>query len=205
MEEPAREDDVGDVTRPLVRRGRRQDPAGKPAQDARRILEVEQSEADAVDLARDRVLDAVVDEQPAVLGAERRRPEADAQRVPPRALARTEHLLAGAPVDEVVGTGESDLAVSALVLRLRPVQEHPAALDPVWEERCVLVFRLSDDAAALDAGEVRRRREEDGRARGAVRGAGDEPRVELVDPNNTRVLEAPLLARVAVRREQRLG
>src|SRR5205823_6764468 len=112
--------------------------------------------ADAVDLARDRGLDAVVDEQPAVLGAERRRPEADPQRIPPRALARSEHLLAGAEVDEVVGTGEGDLAVSALVLRLGPVKEHPTALDPVREERGVLVVRLPDDAAALDTGEVRR-------------------------------------------------
>ena len=44
-------------------------------------------------------------------------------------------------------------------------------------------------------GEVLRRREEDGRAGRAVGGAGDHPAVELVDPDDARVLEAPLLAR----------
>ena len=205
MEEPTREDDVGDVTRPLVRRGRRQHPAGQSAHDAGRLLEVEQGEADAVDLARDRGLDAVVDQEPAVLGAERWRPEADPRRIPPGALAGSEHLLAGAEVDKIVGTGDSDLAVSAFVLRLGPVKEHPAALDPVREERGVLVVRLSDDAAPLDAREVLCRREENGWARGSVGGAGDDPAVELVDPDDARILESPLLARGPARGEQRLG
>ena len=141
-----------------------------------------------------------------MLGLQRRRADADAARVPPGADARLEHLLGGAPADEVVGAGEQDLAVAAAELGLRAVEEHPAAVDPVRQQRGVLVLRVPDDPVALDRSEVLGGREEDGGAGRAVRGAGDDPAVELVDPDGACVLEAPLLGRdLVVGCEQRLG
>src|SRR5690348_10572900 len=103
VNKPAGEDDVWDVACALVWSERRKDPVGETSQDARRLVEVEQGEPDPIDLAADRVLDAVVEEQPAVIGPKRRRPDADTQGVPPGAFARLEHLLGSAPADEVVG------------------------------------------------------------------------------------------------------
>jgi hypothetical protein len=102
--------DVGDVACPLIGSERREDPVGKASQDACRLVEVEQGDADAVDVAADGVLDAVVEEQPAVLGPERRRPDPDPERVPPGACARVEHLFGSTPADEVVGAKSSVVA-----------------------------------------------------------------------------------------------
>ena len=55
---------------------------------------------------------------------------------------------------EVCRAREKDLAVAAAELGLRPMEEHPAAVDPVGEERGVLVLGLPDDAVTLDGGEV---------------------------------------------------
>ena len=85
--------------------------------------------------------------------------------------------------------------MSAAELRLRAVEEDPAAVDPVREQRGVLVLGMPDDAVALDGAEVLGRGEKDGRAGRTVGGAGDHPALELVDPDDARVLEAPLLAR----------
>ena len=101
-------------------------------------------------LAGDGLLDAVVDEQPAVLGPERRRSDADPQRVPPGAGAGLEHLLGGAPADEVGRAREEDLAAGAAELGLGAVEEQPAAVDPVRQQRGVLVLGLPDDPVALD-------------------------------------------------------
>ena len=76
VDEAAREHGVRDVADPLVRRIGREDPLRQPMEDAGRLVEVEQGEPDAVDAAADHLLDAVVDQQPAVLGLERRRPDA---------------------------------------------------------------------------------------------------------------------------------
>src|SRR4051812_33568080 len=119
VDEAAGEDDVGDVAGALVGRDGCEHPPGEAAQDAGRLVEVEQREADAVDLAGDGLLDAVVDQQPAVLGTERRRADADAERVPPGAVAGLQDLLRRAPADEVVGAREEDLAAGAAELRLR--------------------------------------------------------------------------------------
>ena len=85
VDQPAREERVRHVALTLVRLARREHPVGGSAKHARRLLEVEQRETDPVDRAGDRLLDAVVDEQPAVLGLEQRRADPDAQRVPPGA------------------------------------------------------------------------------------------------------------------------
>ena len=47
----------------------REDPLRQPVQHAGRLVEVEQCKADPVDAAADDLLDAVVDQQPAVLGS----------------------------------------------------------------------------------------------------------------------------------------
>ena len=78
---------------------------GRRPEDARRLLEIEQREADAVHLAGDRVLHAVVDEEPAVLGPERRRSDPDAQRVPPCSVSRLHDLLGIAPTHEIGPSG----------------------------------------------------------------------------------------------------
>ena len=141
-----------------------------------------------------------------MLGPERRRPDADSQRVPPGAGARLQHLLGRAPADEVRRAGEEDLAAGAAELGLRAVEHHPAAVDPVRQKRGVLVLGLPDDPVALDRREVLGGGEIDRRPRGAVRRAGDRPAAELGDPDDARVLEPPLLALdVDGGREQRLG
>src|SRR5581483_8622382 len=116
---------------------------------------------DSIDLAGHGVLDAVVDEQPAVLGPKRRRPEADPQRVPPGTGTRSQHLLRSAPAKEIVGAGEEDLRVPAAKLRLGAMQKNPAAVEPVGYERRVLVFGMPDDPVALDRDEVLGRCEKD--------------------------------------------
>ena len=163
-------------------------------QQARRLLEVEQREPDPVDAAGDGVPDAVVDEQPALRGAQRRRAETDAHRVPPGALARAQHLLGRAPAHQVGRSRQQDLGAAAAELVARPVEEHPLAVDPVRQQRGVLVVGLADDAAALDAAEVLRRGEVDGGPGRPVGGAGDHPVAELRHEDDARILEAPLLA-----------
>jgi len=112
-------------------------------------------------------------------------------------------LLGRAPADEVVGAGEKNLAVATPELSLRAAQEHPSAVDPMGKQRGVLVFGMPDHAVPFDRAEVLGRREEDGGSRRAVRGAGDHPSVELLDPDNAWTLESPLLACSAVIGSQR--
>ena len=174
VNDPAGKDDVRHIAGSLVGGERSEDPVGEASQNARRVVEIEQGEADPVDLAGDGLFDAVVEEQPAVLGSERRRADADPQRVPPGARAWLQHLLGGAPADEVVRAGEEDLTVRAAVLCLRAVEKQPASVDSVRKECCVLVFGLSDDPVALDSLELLGGGEEDGRSGGAV-GGGAKP------------------------------
>ena len=85
------------------------------------------------------------------------------------------------------------------------MEKHPLAVDPVRQQRRVLVLGLPDDPVPHDRAEVLRRGEVDGRARGAVRGARDHPALELRDEDDARILESPELALDAVlRREQGL-
>ena len=147
----------------------REDPFRGAMQHARRLLEVEQREPEAVDRAADRLLDPVVDQQPAVLGLQERRPDPDPQRVPPRALARLQHDLGRAPVDEIGRPRERDARVRDAEAGRRPVEEDPAAVDPLGQERRVLVFGIDDDPVPLDRREVLRRCEIDRRARPARR------------------------------------
>ena len=82
----------------------------------------------------------------------------------------------------------------AAELGLGTVEQHPAAVDPVRQERGVLVLGVPDHAMALDGVEVLRRSEKDGRPGRAVGGAGDRPVPELLEPHDPGVLESPLLA-----------
>ena len=108
--------------------------------------------------------------------------------------------------DEVGGAGDEDLAAAAAVFGLRSMEQQPPAVEPVREQRRVLVVGAPDDPVPLDGDEVLGEREVDGRPRRAVRGAGDHPAVELVDPDDAGILETPLLARDAgAGGEERLG
>src|SRR5581483_3336116 len=124
----------------------------------------------------------------------------------PGACARLEHLLGRAPADEVVRARQKDLAVSSAELRLRAMEKDPTPVDSVRQEGRVLVLRVSHDAVPLDACEVFCRGEEDGRAGRTVSRTGDHPTLEFVHPDDTSVLETPLLAhRLVIRGEERLG
>src|SRR5204863_6772698 len=131
VDEAAGEDDVGDVAGPLVGCERGEDPGRKPAKDAGRLVEVEEGEPDPVDLTGDGVLDAVIEEQPALVGPQRRWAEPDPKRVPPGAGARLQYLLRGRPAEQVGGAGEQDLAAGAAELGLRSVEENPIPVDPL--------------------------------------------------------------------------
>ena len=62
VQEAAGEDDVGHVAGAFVRLEGCEDPVGKASQDARRLGEIEEGEADPVHLAGDRVLHALIAE-----------------------------------------------------------------------------------------------------------------------------------------------
>src|SRR4249919_1766553 len=85
------------------------------------------------------------------------------------------------------------------------MKEDPLSIDPMRQQRGVLVLRRLNDSVALDAPEVLGRCEKDGRAGRAVDRAGDDPALELRNEDDASVLEAPLLALDAVGRgKQRL-
>ena len=175
-------------------------------EDACRLVEVEHGETDSVDGAGDGFLDAVVDEEPAVVGLDERRADSDPERVPPGAVAWLKHGLGQAPGDEVVGAGEEDRSSGAAEGVHGPVEEDPLAVDALGQESGVLVLGALDDAVPLDGAEVSGGREEDGGTGRAVGGAGDREPVELLDPDGTCVFESPDLGLVAgARCEQRLG
>jgi hypothetical protein len=194
-------------TSPCARTGRAvRGPTRQAAQHARRLVEVEQREPHAVDAAGDRLLDAVVDQQPAVLGLERRRADADPQRVPPRAGPRLEHLLGRAPACR---SAERETKISP-----RPPpnsvfgrwKQDPPAVHALREQRRVLVLGSPDDPAPLDGREVFGGREIDGRPGRTVRGAGDHPALELVDPDDAGSSKPHCSrSRCPLRGEQRLG
>ena len=121
-------------------------------------------------------------------------------------VARLQDGLRRAPVPHVVRPGEHDLAAGAVVGRHRTVEEDPSSVDPLRQNRRVLVLGLADDPDPLDRSKVRRRGEIDGRAARAVGRAGYDPALELAHPDRAGVFEAPLLALDALRRrEQGLG
>ena len=84
----------------------------QPVQDAGRLVEVEQRETDPVDAAADRLLDAVVDQEPAVLGlaaaAARCRSGSESHQAPSRGCSTCSGAL---QLTRSVGAREQDLAV----------------------------------------------------------------------------------------------
>ena len=105
----AREDDTRDIAGLLVRLDWPHDPPVAPVEDDPWILEVEEGEADPVDRAARRVVDAVVEDEPALGRLERRRPEADLPGVPPRPLAGVQEERVVAPVAEVGRVRDPDV------------------------------------------------------------------------------------------------
>src|SRR4029077_2977455 len=79
---PTREDDVPDVADPLVRSLGAEGPLGGPGDDPCRTVAVEQGEPRAVDRPGRGEADAVVQDEPAVRGQERWRPDPDLVRRP---------------------------------------------------------------------------------------------------------------------------
>ena len=86
------------------------------------------------------------------------------------------------------------------------MEQHPASIDPLRQEGRILVLWVPDDTVALGSVEILRRGEKDSWPGRAVGGTGDHPAAELLDPDDPRILESPLLACNSVgRSEQRLG
>ena len=83
-----------------------------------------------------------------------------------------------------------------------PVKEDPLAVDPLRQQRRVLVLGLADDAVSLNGHEVLGGREEHGRPGRPVGGARDHPALELGDAHDPRILESPELALDAPPREE---
>ena len=160
---------------------------------------------DAVDRAVRGRVDAVVHDEPAVGGLERRRPEADLAGVPPGAVARLEQELVVAPVAQVGRVREPH--VRAAAQRRGPVDHRPAAVEPAREQRRVLVLGRHHRAEPADAPEVARHRQRDERSAAAVGGVGDRPFLALREPGQPRILAAPGLLGVAVDvgAQERLG
>ena len=102
-----------------------------------------------------------------MLGLERRWADADAERVPPGAGSRLEHLLPGALQLTKIGRArEEDLSAGAAECGHRAVEENPLPVDAVGQQGRVLVLGVHDDAVSLDRAEVPGRREVDSGARG---------------------------------------
>ena len=136
-----------------------------------------------------------------MLGPQRRRADADAAASPTRRPARGWSTCSGAL--QLTRSSERESRISPWA--------PPNWVFGRWRSTQRPSIRWGSSAAFLSSGcrtipwrsterEVLGRREVDGRAGRAVGGAGDHPAVELVDPDDARVLEAPLLARDARRR-----
>ena len=91
VDEPAaREHDLGDVALALVRSARAEHPALTATEETRRLVGRGQREPHPVDRPGRRQVHAVIEDQPPVLGEQRRRSQADLARVPPGAVTRLE-------------------------------------------------------------------------------------------------------------------
>jgi hypothetical protein len=97
----AGEDDVVDVAGPLIVGLGTQHPVVAPVEDDIRLLEVQERQPGAVQRAGRRGADAVVHDQPAIRGLQRRRPEPDLAGVPPAPLARLQEQVLVAPVAQI--------------------------------------------------------------------------------------------------------
>ena len=151
MNEAARKDDVRDVARDLVVRPRPEHPLLGAPQDVCGFLEVQQRQTRAIQAPSDGLAHAVVDDEPAVLGLERRGPHAHAFRVPPAALPAAEHQFGRSPALEVGRAGQPHIGA---VHGGRPVEEHPVATNPARQQDSVLVFGRHDHPQTLERLEV---------------------------------------------------
>src|SRR5690606_37363791 len=109
-----------------------------------RLLQVEESQADAVEGAGDGHPHPVVDDEPALRSLYGRRAQADAGAVPPAGTDGYENLVIP-PVSQVRRKGNPDVGFAP---DDRTVDEDIAVLDQAGEEGSILVFRRQHGSLA---------------------------------------------------------
>src|ERR1041384_8787107 len=102
-----------------------------------RRLEAEQREAQAVETTRRGLAQAVVNEQPATLGCQRRRRKADLVGVPPGTAASLKDYFVAAPVTQIRRIGNPNVRSH---VSDGPMNHRPIIADSVRQEGGSLVF-----------------------------------------------------------------
>jgi hypothetical protein len=138
VDQAAGEHDVGHVAGDLVLGVRPEDPLIRAAQDVGGVLEFEERQPRAVEAARHRVAHPVIDDEPAVLGLQRRGAQPDPRRIPPAPGPAPHRLLRRAPAHEV---GRARQPHVGAVGGGRPVEEDPIPRDAPRQQDGVLVLR----------------------------------------------------------------
>ena len=145
----------------------------------------------------------MVEDQPSVLGLQRRRAQADLARVPPGAVARLEQHGVVAPVAQVGRIRHPH--VRAAAQRCGPVDHRPPPVESTREQRGVLVLRRHHRTRPARRSGSRWSSPGRPSARAGCRPYRRSPTARRSQPRQARVLAAPdLFGVVAIGREQRL-
>ena len=124
---------------------------------------------------------AVVDFEPAVIDAHRRRARADAAGLPLAAAAV--QALVPAPVDQVGRPRDPHLGAAERRRRVGSMKRDVLAIDSLREQDHVLVFRTENDPVAIEVAEIGRRGQRGRRAMARDRDISEEkPAVDRRDP-----------------------
>lgn len=150
-----RENNIGHDAVEFIRLGGRENGAVGEADDAGRILEVQEHGADAVAVAGRGAANAMNDDQPALGGFDRRR-GADLGGGPV-GESRLEQWLVVAPVEQVRRGGNPEVAHFVIIIRadaIGSVETHVAAFDFLREEAGHAVVGQRNDAEVFAGFEI---------------------------------------------------
>ncbi len=131
----------------------------------------------------------MIDQQPAAVGENGRRPGADLHGIPGGSAAFLEHAVRLAPADQVPRIGRPDVLISAGV---GPVQDSVFAVEPAREEHAVLVVRRPQKRNPFDVLQIGALGNPHGRTHRRISDIGDVPAPVLGNTRDTGIFTAPL-------------
>lgn len=194
-ERRAREDDVVDESVDLEPLLRGEDVVSAAVEHLRRFVAVEDRAAHAVNVAVAGLCHAVVDQEPADIGLDRRGTSADLERLPPPASALRHDVAVTAPVDEIGALAQEDVAEGGVPAVARAREQEEFAVHLPREEHAVPVEREEGVFVAHEALEIRGRSQS---KRGAVEIGTPDDVVRVLDLEQARVVRVQRVVRFAV-------